>query len=117
MSASSGIVDLGVTLAGFILPAWPIWRIRRWYVSIPVSALLSCWLLATLAIFGAELTPEYDNNFGAGMMVFFSPGLGLGYALLLFALRAGTKQRKSVGFGRLRSAFCDNVRFVGIVRR
>lgn len=100
MTSLAGLVDLCLALAGFVWPAWPIWRIRRWYVAIPISALLSCWLLATLAILGAELTPEVDNNFGAGMMVIFSPGVGLGYALFLFALRAGTRTRESSSFSR-----------------
>lgn len=92
-------VEWALILTGLILPAWPIWRIERRRVSIPISALLSCWLLWTLVDFMSELDPRPDG-FGAGVMFFFSPALGLGYASLLAGLRTLTRRGPSSGFGR-----------------
>ena len=79
------------------MPAWPILRIRRWYVAIPVSALLSCWLLFTWAGFTVELNPDYDG-FGAGMTILFSPGLAIGYAVVLFVLHMAIRQGRPARF-------------------
>ncbi len=76
-------------LAGLILPAWPIWRIRRYCIAIPVSALLSCWLLVASSVFTLELIPGYDG-IGAAMTILVSPVVGLVYALVLAAIRAAT---------------------------
>lgn len=92
-------VEWAVILAGLILPAWPIWRIRRRGVSVPISALLSCWFLLTLVGLVSELDPRPDG-FGAGVMVFASPALGLGYARLLAGLHAVTRRVPSPGFER-----------------
>lgn len=98
-SSNTNTVELAILLAGLVLPAWPIWRIQSRRVSLPISFLLSCWFLVTLAAVPLQLDPSYDS-FGAGMTIFFSPVLGWGYVVLLAAIRAGTRQVSSSGFGR-----------------
>lgn len=96
---SSKVVEMAVAVAGLIVPAWPIWRIRRRYISIPISALLSCWLLMTWVCFAAELNPGGDG-FGAGVAIFSSPGFGLGYAVVLAGIRAATRRAQPPAFER-----------------
>ncbi len=100
---SANTVQFAVVLAGLIVPVWPIWTIRRRYISIPISALLSCWLLWTLVGFTVELDPGPDG-FGAGVMMVFAPFFGVGYAVVLACvvavLRAVTGWGTASEFGR-----------------
>ncbi len=99
-------VEMAVVLAGLVLPAWLIWRLRCGYVSVPIGALLSCWFLVILAAFTIELNPGYDG-IGAAMTILASPFLGITYALLLAGIRAAAsplavrrRQTRSVQFSR-----------------
>jgi hypothetical protein len=102
MIPSARTVELGVMVAGVVLPAWPIWYIRRRYIAIPVSALLSCWLTMTLAGFTAELNPGYDS-FGAGITFFFAPGIGIGCANVLAAIHVAIRRGRPMARRRNRS--------------
>ena len=91
---STNIMVETVTLAAVILPACPIWRIQRRYISIPVAVLLSWWLLFIAGVIPLTLEPDYDG-IGAAMTLAFAPGVAVGCALLLVVIRTGTRRRTS----------------------
>lgn len=82
-------VEMSVMLAGLILTAWPIWRIRRLWISVPIGTLLSCWFLVISSALTLKLVPGYDG-FGAGMTILFAPFFGVGYAVVLAGIRQAT---------------------------
>ncbi|MBN1360815.1 MAG: hypothetical protein JW993_09495 [Sedimentisphaerales bacterium] len=82
-------VEMAVMLAGLILPAWPIWRIRRPWIALPISALLSCWFLFISSALTVELVPSYDG-IGAAMTMVVSPFVGTVYALVLTGIHRAT---------------------------
>ena len=85
MPSANTIVNV-VVLAALILPAWLVWRIPSFYISLPIAALLSCWLLVIAGVLPPGFDPDYDG-IGAGMTILIAPYLSIVYTLILFAIR------------------------------
>lgn len=79
-------VDAGFVLAAFLLPAWTIWRLRRWYVCLPIG-MLTCWgLFVACGFLLLAVDPGYDS-IGPGLALFVG-WLPAGiYCIIWFGIR------------------------------
>ena len=98
MLSANAMVET-VMLGALVLPAFVIWRIRRYCVSVPVSVLLSGWLMFVAGAIPLALFPDYDGV-GAAMTMGLAPIFAVGYTSFLVAIRKGTRRRAPARSGR-----------------
>lgn len=84
--AISRIVDSGFWFAALALPVWIVWRLPRYYLSVPIGALL-VWGLGTVDGFLLpSLDPEYDS-IAPGIWLVFGWAMGGVYCCVLMGVR------------------------------
>jgi len=79
-------ISVGSIFATLVLPAWAVWRLPRYFLSVPIGTMIF-W---TWSFVGADMIrgidPEYDS-FGPAFNFLFGWVLGGGYCLMWVAIR------------------------------
>ena len=79
-------ISIGFIFATLVLPAWTVWRLPRYFLSVPIGTMIF-W---TWSFIGADtirgIDPEYDS-FGPAFNLLFGWILGGQYCLLWVGIR------------------------------
>lgn len=74
-------VENALMLAALVLPGWAVWRLPRYYLSLPLGTLIFWGLMVNTGWFIMGLDREYDS-IAPALMVFAAGPLGGGYCAL-----------------------------------
>ena len=79
------IVDRSCTFAALVLPVWIVWRLPRYYLSVPIGALMCWgWLMVDGYLLPA-LDSEYDS-IAPGLWLVFGWVVGVAYCCFLVGI-------------------------------
>jgi len=78
-------VDNAMMMAALVLPAWVVWRLPHYYLSIPIGTLISWGLMVIDGWLISSIDLHYDS-IAPGLMVFCGGPLGGSYCLIVAAV-------------------------------
>lgn len=79
------LVDRSCTIAVLVLPAWVVWRLPSYFLSVPIGALMFWGWIAVDGLLLPTLDPEYDSIAPVFCLV-FGWAIGGAYCCLLMGL-------------------------------
>lgn len=86
------VVDGSCAFAALVLPVWVVWRLPRYYLSVPIGALMFWgWFMAD-GLLLPSLDAEYDS-IGPGLFLFFGLPVGIVYCCVVAAVCHNLRRR------------------------
>jgi hypothetical protein len=94
------MVEIGSGFAVLVLPVWIVWRVPRYYLSVPIGALMFWGWLVVDGFLLLRLDPEY-NSIAPALLLLVGWAMGAVYCCLLMAVREiVSPRRKSRSVGK-----------------
>ncbi len=79
-------LDIGCVFAALVLPVWIVWRLPRYYLSVPIGAFMFWGWLVVDGFLLPSLDPQYDS-IAPALLLFVGWAMGAVYCCVLMGVR------------------------------